>query len=129
MRICLAVACVWVIIFIIPFVVYGSASSFISIKPPEGTLWRFLLSVGVTKLGTAIGFVLLFVLCQDVLRDRRLVYAGIWFAMFAISEAGDVVKTGYTITEALLGIVSEALYTPLSALTVDRLLRRASVQP
>ena len=43
--------------------------------------------------------------------------------MFAVSEVGDVVKTGYTVAEAGLGILSEAVYAPLSAFILDRLFR------
>lgn len=53
--------------------------------------------MGVTKLGTAIAFVTLFVLCRNELRGHWILYASIWFFMFAISEVGDVVRTGYSV--------------------------------
>lgn len=123
MRVLVAVVSVWAILFAVPFVIYGSASAFFDLKPPAGPAWRFLSSVAVSKLGTAIAFVALFVLCREGWRDRWLLYAGIWFLMFAVSEMGDALKPGYSNAEALLGILSEAIYAPLSAVTVDRLFR------
>jgi hypothetical protein len=81
------------------------------------------LSVGVTKAGTAVAFVALFVLCRDGWRQHWLLYAAIWFLMFALSELGDFVKTGYSAAEALLGIFSEAVYAPASAFVLDRIFR------
>jgi hypothetical protein len=43
--------------------------------------------------------------------------------MFAVSEVGDFVKPDYSFTYAMLGILSEAVYAPLSAFTIDRLFR------
>lgn len=123
MRVLLAVALVWGILFAVPFVIYGSGSVVFHLKPPPGPAWRFLLSVAVSKVGTAVAFVALFLLCRDEWRDRWLLYAGIWFLMFAVSEIGDALKTGCSLTEAVLGILSEAVYAPLSAFTVDRLFR------
>ncbi len=122
MRVLVAIACVWFIIFAIPFVIYGSSSVFLDLKPPAGPAWRFLLGVAVTKSGTAAGFVVLFLLCRNALRGRWLLYAAIWFVMFAVSEIGDTLNAGYSVVEAVLGIASEAIYAPLSALTVKRLL-------
>jgi hypothetical protein len=123
MRAALAVASVWGILFAIPFIVYGSASAFFELKPPAGPAWRFLLSVAVTKAGTAVAFVALFLLCREHWLGHWVLYAGIWFLMFAVSEIGDVVKTGYSVVEAALGILSEAIYAPLSAFTLERMFR------
>lgn len=121
MRVLVAIAAVWGILFAVPFVIYGSASALFGLQPPAGPAWQFLLSVAVTKVGTAAAFVALFALCRDGWRGRWLRYAGIWFLMFAVSEIGEVVKPGYSIVYALLGILSEAIYAPLSAFTTDRL--------
>ena len=123
MRTLVAVAAVWGIFFAVPFVIYGSASGLFSLQPPTAPAWRFLLSVAITKLGTALAFVALFTLCLDEWRGHWLRYAGIWFVMFAVSEVGDVVKPDYSFAEATLGMLSEAVYAPLSAFTIDRLFR------
>ena len=86
------------------------------------TLARCKLSVAVTKVGMAIAFVALFALCRDTWRGHWLQYPGIWFLMFAVSEIGEVVKPSYSFAYAMLGILSEAVYAPLSAFTIDRLL-------
>ena len=122
MRALVAVLSVWCILFVIPFVIYGSGSVLFDLKPPAGAAWQFLLSVAVTKVGTAIAFVALFAFCRDGWRGHWLLYAGIWFFMFAASEVGDAVKASYGFTEAMLGILSEAVYAPLAAFTIDRVL-------
>ena len=123
MRALVAVGSVWGILFVVPFIIYGSSSVLFGLKPPAGPAWRFLLSVAITKAGTAVAFVALFSLCREGWRGHWLLYAGIWFLMFAVSEIGDFVKTGYGFAEAMLGVLSEAIYAPLSAFTVDRLFR------
>ena len=124
MRALIAVAFVWVILFTVPFAIYGSASAFLDLKPPSGPAWRFL-SVAITKFGTAIGIVALFALGLSRFRGHWLRYAAIWFLMFAISEIADLAKGGYGAAEAALGILSEVVYAPLSAFVTDRLLGRA----
>lgn len=123
MRALAAVAAVWGILFVVPFVIYGSASALFGLKPPTGPAWQFLLSVAVTKVGTAAAFVALFVSCRVAWRGHWLQYAGIWFLMFAVSEIGEAVKPAYTVAYAMLGILSEAIYLPLSALMIGRLFR------
>jgi hypothetical protein len=121
MRVAAAVASVWAILFAVPFVIYGTASAVIHLKPPAEPAWRFLLSVAVSKVGTALAFVLLFLLSRDAWRDRWLLYAVIWFVMFAVSEVADAIRPGYSATEAALGILSEAIYAPVAAFIVHRL--------
>ncbi len=123
MRAFLVTVLVWFILFAVPFVIYGSAATFFGLKPPSGPAWRFLLSVGITKIGTAAAFVIIFASSRDLWRGHWLLYACIWFAMFAISEVGELVKPGAGFAEAMIGIVSEAIYAPLSAFAVDRLFR------
>ena len=123
MRVLVAVILVWVLLFAIPFAVYGSASTFLDLKPPVGPAWRFLSGVAVTKLGTALAFVALFALSRDAWRDHWALYGAIWFAMFAASEIGDVVRMASSSGEAILGILSEAVYAPASAFVINRMLR------
>ena len=114
----LAVLLVLLIFYVVPFVVYGAASVFAGLKPPDtASPARFLGGVLVTKLGTAIAFVALFALAGGVWKDRWLL------VMFALSEVGEAISGRTTVPEAVLGVVSECLYAPLSALVVSRLLR------
>jgi hypothetical protein len=69
----------------------------------------------VTKLGTAVAFVSIFAVSRAIWGPRWLLYAMLWFVMFAFSELGEAVSGRTTKQEALLGVVSEAIYTPLSA--------------
>ena len=123
MRVLVAGISVWAILFAIPFAVYGSASMFLDLKPPVGPAWRFLSGIAVTKLGTALAFVALFALSRDAWRGHWALYGAIWFLMFAASEIGDVVRMASSSSEAILGILSEAVYAPVSAFVINRVLR------
>jgi hypothetical protein len=50
------------VIYIIPIIVYGILSQILGIKMPEGSPTAFLLSVLVSKIGTAIAFFSFFIL-------------------------------------------------------------------
>ncbi len=123
MRVLVAVLFVWAIFFAIPFAVYGSASMFLDLKPPVGPASSFLIGVAVTKLGTALAFVALFALSREASRGHWVRYGTIWFMMFAASEIGDVVRMEFSSSEAMLGILSEAVYAPASAFVINRVLR------
>ena len=49
-------------------------------------------------------------------------YGLIWFAMFAGSEIGEAVSGRSKWAEALLGVLSEAIYTPAAALAAFAIL-------
>lgn len=70
---------VLVVIYVIPLIVYGLFSSLIGAKMPEGVSpMIFLLSVLVSKIGTAIAFVLIFYFARNSFSGHRLLYAFIW---------------------------------------------------
>ncbi len=115
-KLILNIGLVLAIIYIIPFIVYGLGSVFAGLKPPEGASpARFLVSILVSKLGTAIGFVLIFYIAREELSSRWLLYAGLWWLMFIIGEVGQAIGPRYTPKEAIAGIISETVYWPLSA--------------
>ena len=118
MRVSLAVMAVWAVIFIVPIAVYGLSSALTGLQPPGDSPGRFLLGVAISKFGTAVAFVLIFYLAQDPLRGQWLAYAGLWWIMFAIGEAGQAIGPDYSWEEAILGAVSEAIYFPASGLIV-----------
>jgi len=119
----LAIAAVLAIIFVVPLVIYaiGSALRLVDI-PQDASPKRFLLGVLLTKLGTAGAFVLLLRLGESALAGRWLLYALIWFAMFATSEIGDAVSGRSTRQESTLGVLSEAVYAPAAALAAYAIL-------
>jgi hypothetical protein len=120
----LAVLLVLLIIYVVPFVVYGVASVVGGLKPPDNASpARFLSGILVTKLGTAIAFVALFAIGRGVWSGQWLLYGLIWLVMFALSEVGEAISGRMTVPEAVLGIVSECMYAPASAFAVARLLR------
>jgi hypothetical protein len=120
----LAVLVVLAILYLTPLVFYGVGSRFIEMPSPDRVgPQRFLLGILVTKLGTAIAFVVLFWLSRAVWAARWLLYSLVWFIMFAASELGDRISGRATAPEALLGVFSEAVYAPLSAWTVAALLK------
>ena len=82
----------------------------------------FLLSIFVSKIGTAIAFVLIFYFVLDIFGDNWLLYAFIWWVMFFIGEIGQAIGPDYSWKEAIAGIISETAYFPLSAYLVYLLL-------
>jgi len=118
-----AMVAVLAIIFVVPLAVYGAASTFGGVElPAESSPQQFLLGVLVTKIGTAVAFVMLLQLTSTVWVDRWLLYGLIWFGMFAASEVGDAISGRSSWREAWLGILSEAIYAPASAFVAYRLL-------
>ncbi len=119
--------------FFVPLPIYGTFEVLGWVElPQDGSPWRFMLSVLVIKVGVAMAFVLLFRLARPGLRGRSWPYAAIWWVMFAIIEAGQAIGPGYSAAEAVAGVISEAIYFPLSAALVARALRekrRASDGP
>src|SRR5512136_321991 len=108
------------IIYIVPFVVYGVGSVVAGLKPPEGASpARFLMSVFVSKLGTAITFVLIFHFTREELKGRWILYASLWWLMFIIGEIGQAIGPHYSWKEAAAGIISETIYWPMSAFVTN----------
>ncbi|MBS3974157.1 MAG: hypothetical protein KGZ89_04745 [Actinobacteria bacterium] len=118
-----AVLAVLAIIYVVPFVVYGIASAFGGVElPQEVSPRRFLLGILLTKFGTAVAFVIVFWLTSAVWADRWLAYGAIWFVMFAASEIGEAVSGRTSAKEAVLGILSEAIYAPAAAFAAHAIL-------
>lgn len=105
------------------FITYGAASALFALSPPEGASPGQLFgSVFLQKLGLSVAFVLLFQLARAAWRDRWFTYALVWFVMFAIMECGQAVAPDYSWLEAAAGVAAEAIYCPLSALAISRML-------
>jgi hypothetical protein len=122
-KVLLAMALVLAIIFMVPIIVYGAASAVAGLKTPEGASpARFLTSVLVSKLGTAIAFVLIFYFARNALSAQWLLYGCLWWLMFVIGEIGQAIGPKYSWTEAIAGIISETAYIPLSAYVTYRLI-------
>ena len=112
----LGVFFVLAIIYIVPFLIYGLASVMAGLKSPEGASpARFLVSVLISKIGTAIAFVLIFFFARNSLSGQWILYAFLWWLMFVIGEIGQTIGPNYTWKEAIAGILSETIYLPLSA--------------
>lgn len=119
----LSIILVLVTIYIIPIIVYGIFSAVAGLKPPDGSPFMFLLSVLISKTGTAIAFVLIFYFAYDALSDDWLLYGFIWWLMYAIGEIGQAIGPNYSWKEAISGITSETVYFPLSAYIVRWLIK------
>ena len=118
-----AILAVLAIIYLVPFAIYGGASAMGWIKAPSQVSPRtFLLGILVSKLGTATAFVLIIHITAPLWAGRWLLYAALWFFMFAVSELGDAIARRSPWREALLGVVSEAIYLPAAAYVAFRLL-------
>jgi hypothetical protein len=122
-RIALTVALVLVIIYTVPFLVYGLSSVVVDLRVPgDASPVLFLASVFVSKLGTALAFVLVFSFARDSLSGRWLLYALLWWAMFVVGEVGQAIGPEYTWEEAIAGMISETVYVPLAAYITSWLL-------
>ncbi len=69
-----------------------------------------------------MAFVLLFSLARSSWAGRWPLYALVWWVMFALIEVGQAVTPDYSWLAAIGGIISEAVYFPLSAFVVARLI-------
>ena len=122
-RVILSIVLVLIIIYVVPLVVYGLATVVAGLKSPEGASpTQFLMSILVSKIGTAITFVLIFYFTYNVLNGQWLLYAFLWWIMFVIGEIGQAIVPNYTWKEAIAGIISESIYLPLSAYLIDSLI-------
>ncbi len=126
-RIIAAIALTLAIIYLVPFVVYGLFSAAGLIAVPESPPGIFLLSVLVDKIGVAAAFVLIYRLARQGFAGRWLLYAFIWWIMFVFGELGQAPGPHYTWMEALAGIISEAIYFPLAAWRVEKLLGKGAL--
>jgi hypothetical protein len=118
-----AITAVLAIIYSVPFIIYAGAGALRLVEiPAETSPQRFLLGVLITKLGTAVAFVLILQLGGSAFSPGWPAYALIWFAMFAASEIGEAVSGRTRWAEALLGVLSEAIYAPAAALAAFTIL-------
>lgn len=123
-RVIVAMAATLFIMYLVPFPFYGAFEALGLVALPEaGSPGQFLLSVLVIKIGASIAFVLLFLLARPALGGRWWKYAFLWWLMYAIIEIGQAIGPGYGAAEAVAGILSEAVYFPLSTLAVVRIVR------
>jgi len=121
-KVFLSIILVLTIIYITPIIVYGILSSVGRLKMPEGSPLMFLLSVLVSKIGTAIAFVLIFYFARNTFGSNWLLYAFIWWLMYIIGEVGQAIGPNYSWKEAIAGIISETAYFPLSAYIIHCLI-------
>ncbi len=123
MRIAWAITVAFLVMNLSTFVAYGSLSMVVGLQPPDtGSPAQLFVSVLVVKLGMASAFVFLYYIARDVWSTRWLLYAGIWWAAFAIIEIGQAIAPNYSGMDALGGIIAEAIYFPVAAVLTRRLL-------
>jgi hypothetical protein len=121
LRTTLAVLLVLLTITIVPILVYALFTVITDLRPPEGVSpAQFLSSVFVSKIGTAIAFVLIFYLARSAMGGRWLIYAFVWWLMFVFGEVGQAIGPDYSWKEAIAGILSETIYVPISGYIVFR---------
>lgn len=123
-RIVGAVLLTVVIFHVVAFAVYAPWSMITGMEPSAAgdSMGAFILGVFVQKLGHAITFVLLFYIARDIFSRRWLTYAALWWLYAAIAEIGEAITPVYSWEEAILGIIAEAVYFPIAAITTKRLI-------
>ena len=123
-RIVGSVVLTFVIFHVVAFAVYVPWSAVTGLQPTAvgDSPGVFFLSVFVQKLGHAITFVLLFYVARERFSRCWLTYAGLWWLFSAFGEFGEAITPVYSWEEAVAGTVSEAVYFPLAAFTINRLI-------
>jgi hypothetical protein len=116
MQAALATTAVFLTIFLVPILVYGTLSQVTGLQPPGGDPAAFLAGVAVSKIGTAIAFVGLWYIGRDKLGGQLMVYVALWWVMFFLGEIGQAIGPDYSWSEAIAGVVSESIYLPISGL-------------
>lgn len=123
-RTAVAILLTLAIIYVVPFIVYSVMTLVTGLEPPRDVSpARFLSGILVSKVGTAVAFVLIFYLARDALAGRWFLYALCWWIMFTIGEVGQAIGPNYSWPEAVGGIISETIYCPLAAWSANRLLK------
>jgi len=123
-KIILSIFLVLAIIYIVPMIIYGLFSSLIGAAMPQNiSPTKFLLSVLISKFGTAIAFVLIFYFARHFFTDNWILYALIWWFMLVLGEIGQTIGPNYSWKEAVAGIISEAIYFPASAYILHLLIK------
>ena len=119
----LAVVVTFVTIQVVPFIVYGAMSAISGLEPTGvANPGLFIAGVAISKLGTAIAFATLYWVVLDTMGRRWFLYAIPWWTMFVATELGEALGTDYTWMEAIGGIISETVYTPLASYVTCRIL-------
>jgi hypothetical protein len=116
MQAVLAIAAVFLTLFIVPVMVYGVLSRVSGLQPPGDDPVAFLAGVAVSKIGTASAFVGIWIMAGDALAGQWLMYVFLWWVMFVLGEVGQAIGPAYSWPEAVAGVVSETIYLPLSGL-------------
>lgn len=110
-------------IYITPIIVYGVFSKIFGIQPPATVSpARFLASVLVSKIGTAIAITLLFSYAKATFAPSWWLYALIWWGMFVFGEIGQWLEGRYSAKEAIAGVISETIYIPLAVFLLTLIL-------
>ncbi len=124
LRIAACCSLVFAIILIVPFIVYSGMAVVTGTQPPEdSSAGVFMISVLIEKIGHSIAFVLVFYLGRRSLTGHWLLYAIAWWVMFALGELALAVRQPtYTAEMAVGGVIAEAIYLPLAAFAVQRLI-------
>ena len=121
MDIFLSIVLTLLIIFLVPIIVYSLFVKYAGLKEPDKKL-SFMVSVLIQKIGTAIGFVTLYLIGRTGFEGSWIMYGMIWAVMFTIVEIGQAVGPDYSKKEAAAGIISELVYFPLAAFAIAKLL-------
>lgn len=123
LKILIGTLAVLAIIYIVPFVLYAVLAKPFGLKPPGiASPARFLFSVLVEKAGVAIAFTFFYSFAQPFFSESWWLYALVWWVLFVCGELAQVLRAGYSVKEAAVGIISEAIYLPAAVLALRQIL-------
>ena len=111
-------------IYLIPILVHGLFSRIFAIKPPGDVApARFLLSILISKAGTALAITVLYPHAIGMFANSWLWYALVWWVFFVTGEIGQWIGRTSSTKEAIAGMISETIYVPLSVYWLSLMLR------
>lgn len=116
MNVASSILLVFAAFFTIPILIYGGLAVTLDLELPSRDPLAFLLGVAVSKIGTAIAFVGLWLMLRYDQADRIWTYVLFWWLMLVLSEIGQAIGPAHGWREALAGIVAESIYLPLAGL-------------
>lgn len=123
MHIALSIAFVFGVLLLIEIAAHGAMIAMSDVPGAASSSVGFFSGLALSRLGTAVAFVGLWLMIRYDQVERIWTYTFFWWVMFTFHEIGLGMGPDYTWQDAASGIVAASISLPLSGLIVVRLLR------